>query len=57
MKATKSAASYRDTPRGEECCEDCTMWRPPASCTSVDGQIKRKGWCAYFKKAKGKVNS
>lgn len=49
QKMYKSEADYREgTP--EEHCGVCSMFRPPASCTLVEGKIKPTGVCDYFKK-------
>lgn len=34
----------------DECCKKCTMFRPPSSCTLVEGKIKPTGLCDYFKR-------
>ena len=50
-KVSKAAASYRDrSPKGDQQCAGCTMFQPPAACTAVEGQIARRGWCAFFKR-------
>jgi hypothetical protein len=47
-KSSKAEADYRDgTP--DEHCGRCTMFRPPHSCTAVDGVIHSYGVCDYFK--------
>lgn len=46
-KASKEQAHYRDgTPK--EHCGRCSMFRPPKSCTAVDGVIRYSGVCDYF---------
>lgn len=47
-KCSKEEANYQDKPKGEQYCEDCTMWREPNGCTAVEGVISPKGWCSYF---------
>jgi hypothetical protein len=47
-KDSKQEANYQDSPKGDEYCEDCTMWREPNGCTAVEGKISPKGWCSYF---------
>lgn len=45
---SKADADYRKgTP--EEHCGICTMFRPPKSCTLVDGIIRFSDVCDYFK--------
>jgi len=50
-KATHAQARYQHHPKGEDCCELCTMYRPPASCTAVVGPIEARGYCNYFKRS------
>lgn len=49
-RMTERAASYRDAPKGNEDCANCTLFRAPASCTLVDGKIDSKGWCRFYSK-------
>jgi hypothetical protein len=49
MKATKEQANYRDG-TDERHCSICTMFRPPASCSSVEGEIAPQKLCDYFKR-------
>lgn len=60
-KSTKHEASYQDVPHvafGDsngltkvwEYCQLCTMFRPPNSCTAVNGDISQRGWCRYFER-------
>lgn len=53
-KATKGTAHYRGgTP--DKQCSQCTMFRPPRSCTAVAGRISPKGVCDYFKRARDRA--
>lgn len=47
-KSSKEEANYQGKPKGDQYCEDCTMWREPNKCTAVEGVISPKGWCSYF---------
>ena len=47
-KSSKETAKYQWSPKGGERCAVCTMWRPPAECSSVEGSISPEGWCSYF---------
>lgn len=47
-KSTKAEADYRDGTPAEHCGR-CTMFRPPKSCTAVEGVIRFSGVCDYFK--------
>lgn len=60
VKLPKHEVCYQDMPRvtvasttGDarciwEHCFDCTMYRPPNSCTAVVGDINPRGWCKLF---------
>jgi hypothetical protein len=52
-KVAKSTADYQDSPKGQQRCDKCTMWRPPAGCTAVRGKIAADGWCKYYEKKNG----
>jgi hypothetical protein len=47
VKATKATAHYRLGTKSEHC-SICTMFRSPASCTSVKGHIRAQDTCDYF---------
>jgi len=49
MKATHAESHYR-MGHGETRCANCTMFRPPSSCTSVQSPIEGGMLCDYFKK-------
>jgi hypothetical protein len=55
-KDSKQEANYQDSPRGDEYCEDCTMWREPNGCTAVEGKISPEGWCSYFEEKEEEEN-
>ena len=50
-KATKAEAGYVEPgekrPRGLQC-NICSMYRAPASCTAVEGDVSPAGWCTFF---------
>lgn len=46
---SKKDADYRKGTPAEHC-GNCTMFRPPKSCTLVEGVITFGGVCDYFKK-------
>lgn len=50
-KTTKSEANYR-TGAGRTRCQYCTMFRPPKSCTVVEGDISPQALCDYFEEGK-----
>jgi hypothetical protein len=41
---------YQPTPKGDQRCDNCVFWQPPASCKIVDGTIAPSGWCTLYKK-------
>ncbi len=53
---TKQKAEYVQKANKEHC-RDCNMFRPPQSCTLVEGVINAGGHCRYFvrKRKNGKL--
>lgn len=47
-KVSPKAVSYRPTPKGNQRCDTCQNFQPPASCKMVDGAISPSGWCTLF---------
>jgi hypothetical protein len=50
-KATKRDAQYQRMASDEDRCAVCANFRPPASCTRVEGRISPQGWCRLFEPA------
>lgn len=50
-KMTQKAAGYQDTPKGDQTCANCSLFKAPAGCILVDGTISPSGWCRFYKKA------
>lgn len=48
QKVSQAEAKYQGQPKGQQRCEICLQFRPPASCQLVDGTISRTGWCQFF---------
>jgi hypothetical protein len=48
QKLSKADAKYQEQPNGQQRCEICLQFRPPASCQIVSGEISPKGWCQFF---------
>jgi hypothetical protein len=49
QKFSKTAADYQDAPKdGLLTCAACSLFRPPRSCTAVEGDISPNGWCKFF---------
>jgi hypothetical protein len=43
-KLSQKAAGYQNSPKGNQRCDNCALWQPPASCKSVEGPIAPQGW-------------
>lgn len=50
-KASKSVVHYRAGTKDRRC-SLCSMFRPPAECTAVKGDISPYKLCDYFKRKK-----
>lgn len=48
QKVAKADAKYQAHQNGQQRCEICLQFRPPASCQIVSGEISPKGWCQFF---------
>lgn len=51
LKAAPGLVGYQPTPKGNQRCDNCKLWEPPASCQSVSGAISPQGWCNIYAKA------
>ena len=49
-KVPQKAVSYQATPKGNQRCDNCALWQPPASCKLVEDPIAPSGWCTLYKK-------
>lgn len=49
-KIPQKAVSYQPTPKGNQRCDNCVFWQPPASCKLVQDPIAASGWCTLYKK-------
>jgi hypothetical protein len=49
-KMTQVAAGYQNGPKGDQSCSSCALFKPPSSCTLVDGTIGPNGWCRFYSK-------
>jgi len=47
-KVSKSEADYEPQSNPPFVCGNCTMFRPPSSCTAVAGTISKGGVCKLF---------
>jgi nitrous oxide reductase len=49
-KMPQKAVKYQDTPKGEQSCENCSLFEAPSSCKTVDGTVAPGGWCMIYAK-------
>ncbi len=49
-KMTQKAAAYQATPKDNQNCANCALYKAPASCTLVEGDVAATGWCRFYKK-------
>jgi hypothetical protein len=47
-KLSQKAAQYQNRPKGNQRCDNCALWQPPASCKSVEGPIAPQGWSVLW---------
>jgi hypothetical protein len=52
-KMNQKAAEYRDSPKDDQDCGNCSLFQEPNGCTIVDGEISPKGWCKFWVKKLG----
>lgn len=50
-KVPPGLIGYQAMPKGNQRCDNCKLWQPPASCQSVSGAISPRGWCNIYAKA------
>ena len=48
-KMSQKAANYRPTPKGNQRCDNCALWRAPSSCLLVESPIVASGWCNLYR--------
>jgi anaerobic selenocysteine-containing dehydrogenase len=49
-KVPQKAVKYQDTPKGDQRCDNCSLFEAPSSCKTVDGTISPQGWCMVYAK-------
>ena len=49
-KMAQTAAGYQAKPKDGASCANCTLFKPPSSCTLVDGTVSPDGWCRFYSK-------
>jgi hypothetical protein len=52
-KVQQKAVKYQDTPKGDQACENCSLFEAPSSCKTVDGTVSPQGWCMVYAKKPG----
>ena len=49
-KMPQQVAAYQNTPKGDQSCANCSLFKAPSSCTLVDGTISPTAWCRFYSK-------
>ncbi|HSC17946.1 MAG TPA: hypothetical protein VLC74_03435 [Rhizomicrobium sp.] len=49
-KMSYQASGYQPTPKGDQNCAGCSLFKTPSSCILVDGNISPNGWCRFYRK-------
>jgi hypothetical protein len=52
-KVSKSAVSYQDSPKGNQRCDNCSLFQAPGACKNVAGDVAPQGWCKIWQKKSG----
>ena len=47
-KLAQRAVAYQPTPRGDQRCDNCTLFEAPNACRSVAGTVAPEGWCRIY---------
>ncbi len=47
-KIAQKLVHYQEKPKGNQECDNCLHFIPPASCKMVAGKINPKGWCQLY---------
>jgi hypothetical protein len=47
---SQATAAYQATPKGDQRCDNCSLFVAPASCKFVAGTISPSGWCKLYAK-------
>ena len=47
-KIPQKDAHYKNSPDGDQSCQICAHFLPPAKCQIVRGPISPHGWCEHF---------
>jgi hypothetical protein len=49
-KMSQQSVAYQESPKGDQQCSNCSLFKEPNSCTLVDGNISPTGWCKFWVK-------
>jgi hypothetical protein len=49
-KMSQASVQYQATPKGEQQCNNCSLFQEPNACTIVDGDISPQSWCKFWAK-------
>ena len=52
-KMAQKSVGYQDSPKDDQQCSNCSLFREPNSCTIIDGEISPRGWCRFWVKKPG----
>jgi len=52
-KMSQQSVAYQDSPKGDQQCNNCSLFQAPNGCTLVDGNISPTGWCKFWVKKAG----
>ena len=52
-KVSKQQAGYQDSAKGDNRCDKCEQFQPPASCKLVEGAVSPSGYCNFFARKPG----
>jgi hypothetical protein len=52
-KMSQKNAAYQGSPKGNQRCDNCTLFQKPAACVSVEGPVAPSGWCSLYVAQKG----
>ena len=47
-KSSQSSVAYQAGPKGNQRCDNCSLWQPPSACKTVDGEVAPTGWCKIY---------
>jgi hypothetical protein len=52
-KMSQKSVAYQDSPKDDQQCSNCSLFKEPNICTIVDGEISPQGWCRFWAKKPG----